>query len=92
MKMDHKPYKDLLKQILQHTLDDGIDWEYGGVYVEGSHAGGVYDREKEFWQQAECMIGMLEASLRFGPEKYLPAYECVHRFVMDKMFNHGVGE
>ncbi len=92
MKMDYKPYEDVLKQILQHTLADGIDWEYGGVYVEGSHAGGVYDREKEFWQQAEVMIGMLEAAIRFGPEKYLPAYECVHRFVMDKMINHPLGE
>ncbi len=92
MKMDHMPYEDTLKKILQHTLSDGIDDEYGGVYVEGSHSGGVYDREKEFWQQAEVMIGMLEASLRFGPEKYFPVYENVHRFVVDKMINHPLGE
>jgi mannobiose 2-epimerase len=92
MGTDHKPYAEKLKRILQHTLDDGIDGEYGGVYVEGSHSGGVYDREKEFWQQAEVMIGMLEASLRFGAEKYFPAYENVHRFVMDKMINHPLGE
>jgi mannobiose 2-epimerase len=60
--------------------------------VEGPQAGGVYDREKEFWQQAEVMIGMLEAALRFEPEKYWPAYENVHRFVFDKMINHPVGE
>ena len=92
MKADAAPYEDKLKRILQHTLNDGIDNEYGGVYVEGSHAGGVYDQEKEFWQQAEVMIGMLEASLRFGPEKYYPVYENVHRFVVDKMTNHPVGE
>jgi mannobiose 2-epimerase len=72
-------------------MKNGIDWEYGGVYVEGPHAGGVYDMEKEFWQQAEVMIGMLEACLRFGL-KYWPAYENAHRFVFDKMINHPVGE
>ena len=86
------PYKTEMKKILQHMLDNGIDWQYGGVYVEGSSAGGVYDREKEFWQQAEVMIGTLEASLRYGPEKYWPVYENVHRFVFDKMIHHEVGE
>ncbi|MHC4704100.1 MAG: AGE family epimerase/isomerase, partial [Planctomycetota bacterium] len=63
-----------------------------GVYVEGPHAGGVHDMEKEFWQQAEVMIGMLEARLRFGTDRYWDAYENVHRFVFDKMINHSVGE
>jgi len=77
---------------MDHGMTNGIDDEYGGVYIEGPHAGGVYDREKEFWQQAEVMIGMLEAALRFGPDKYWPAYVNVHRFVFDKMINHPVGE
>ena len=84
-------YKKVVKKSMDHGMKNGIDWEYGGVYVEGPHAGGVYDMEKEFWQQAEVMIGMLEACLRFGP-KYFPAYENVHRFVFDKMINHPVGE
>jgi len=85
-------YKDIIKKAMDHGMKNGIDDEYGGVYVEGPHTGGVYDREKEFWQQAEVMIGMLEGALRFGPEKYWPAYVNVHRFVFDKMINHPVGE
>ncbi|MHC4743112.1 MAG: AGE family epimerase/isomerase [Planctomycetota bacterium] len=85
-------YKDVIKKATDHGKVNGIDPEYGGVYTEGPHAGGVYDMEKEFWQQAEVMIGMLEASLRFGPEEYWPAYLNVHRFVFDKMINHEVGE
>ena len=38
------------------------------------------------------MIGMLEGCLRFGTEKYWPAYENVHRFVFDKGINRPVGE
>jgi len=85
-------YQDIIKQAMDHGRINGIDPEHGGVYVEGPHAGGVYDREKEFWQQAEVMIGMLEACLRFGTDPYWDAYENVHRFVFDKGINHPVGE
>ena len=57
MQADTGPFTDLLRTILDHTVDNGIDTEYGGVYVEGPHSGGVYDREKEFWQQAEDTKG-----------------------------------
>jgi mannose 2-epimerase len=92
LKLDPAPYKEVLKTVFDHTIDNGIDWEYGGVYVEGPHSGGVYDREKEFWQQAELLIGMLDAYLMFHDEKYWNGYENVHRFVMDKFVNKGVGE
>ncbi len=85
-------YRDLIRKAMDHGIENGIDPEYGGVYVEGPHAGGVYDMEKEFWQQAEVMIGALEGCLRFDPDRYWPAYENVHRFVFDKMINHPVGE
>ncbi len=85
-------YKGVIRKAMDHGRDNGIDPEYGGVYVEGPHAGGVYDMEKEFWQQAEVMIGMLEGCLRFGTEDYWDSYVNVHRFVMDKMVHHGVGE
>lgn len=90
--VDRGGYRGLVKTILDHVYENGIDFEQGGVYVEGPHSGGVYDREKEFWQQAEMMIGMLEGYLELGEEKYLSAYKNVHRFVFDRMINRGVGE
>lgn len=92
LKIDTKEFVSVLKASYNHAVNYGIDEEYGGVYVEGSHAGEVYDREKEFWQQAEVLIGMLQAYLTFGDEKYLRVYENVHRFVFDKMIHHPVGE
>ena len=87
-----EPYRDQLQKSFSHAVDYGVDWEFGGVFVEGSHSGQVYDREKEFWQQAEVLIGFLDAYRLFGDEKYWRAYENVQRFVMDKMINHSVGE
>lgn len=92
LKIDIAPYRSDILTLIGHALDHGIDWAHGGVYVEGSHAGEVYDREKEFWQQSEVMIGLLEAMIRFGGEAYEKAYLQVHRFVMDKMIHHPVGE
>jgi mannobiose 2-epimerase len=92
LKIRQDNYRDVLKIIFDHTVDNGIDNEFGGVYVEGSHSGGVYDREKEFWQQAEVLIGLLDAVLMYDDEKYWKAYKNVHRFVFDKVVNKGVGE
>ncbi len=85
-------YQDLLIRIYDHTINNGIDKTYGGVYVEGPHAGGVYDMEKEFWQQAEVMIGSLDAYLISGDKKYWDAYTNVHRFVFEKVINQKAGE
>ena len=90
--IDPGEYEEILKKAINHTVENGIDEEFGGVYVEGPHSGGVYDMEKEFWQQAEVLIGMLDACLLYGSEKYWPVYENVHRFVFDKMIHHPVGE
>jgi len=92
LKADPEEYKELFRIIYDHTVDNGIDKEYGGVYVEGPHSGGVYDKEKEFWQQAEVLIGLLDAVILFKSDKYWDAYKNVHHFVYDKVVNKGVGE
>jgi len=92
LKIEKAVYNDVLKTIFDHTLKNGIDEKYGGVYVEGPHAGGVYDTEKEFWQQAEVLTGMLDAFLIFKDPEYWNGYKNVHRFLFDKMINKKVGE
>ena len=85
-------YSDVFHTIFEHTILNGIDNEFGGVYVEGPHSGGVSDREKEFWQQAEVLTALLDAYIMFRDPVYLDAYRNVHRFVFDKFINKGVGE
>jgi mannobiose 2-epimerase len=91
-KIDVAPYLDNIKKAFYHSMENGIDWEHGGVYVEGSHSGGPTDVEKEFWQQAEMLIGMLDAYLLTKDEQFLKAYKQVHRFIFDKMINRNTGE
>jgi len=92
LRTDPGIYSDVFRTVFDHTVANGIDYEFGGVFVEGSHAGGVYDREKEFWQQAEVLTALLDAFIMFRETVYLEAYENVHRFVFDKVINKEVGE
>lgn len=92
LEKDKEEYRNLFRTIFDHSVDHGVDSEYGGVYVEGPHSGGVSDKEKEFWQQAEVMIGVLDASILFGDEKYWKAYKNIHDFVFKNVINKGVGE
>jgi mannobiose 2-epimerase len=78
--------------IYEHTYEKGIDWEYGGIYVEGLRNGDPTEMTKEFWQQAEALVGFLDAYQTTGDEKYLKAFRNVHDFVFSKVINWEMGE
>ncbi len=90
--LDVEVYRERMCKLYDHACAYGVDWERGGIYCEGPHDGPAREKNKEFWQQAECMIGFLDGALLTGDPKYLDAYENVHRFVMDHVINHKVGE
>lgn len=85
-------YLPLIRKILNHTLKFGIDYKYGGIYTEGLHNGHVTDMQKEFWQQAEAMVGTLYACKLFGIKKYWDTYKNVSDFIFNKVINHSIGE
>ncbi len=84
--------RDRVVPVYEHTFVHGVDWEYGGLYVEGHRNGEATEKTKEFWQQAEAMIGFLDAYLFTKDEKYLKAYKNIHDFVFTKMINWDQGE
>jgi mannobiose 2-epimerase len=90
--LDIEDYYERMRKLYDHCVKWGIDRERGGVYCEGPTNGPARERNKEFWQQAEVMVGMLDAHLVYGDDEYFDAYENVHRFVMDHVINHRVGE
>jgi len=83
---------DRVVPIYEHTYQKGIDWKYGGIFVEGQRRGEPTEVTKEFWQQAEAMVGFLDAYLVTGQEKYLKAFRNVHEFVFTKNINWDKGE
>jgi len=69
--LDMDAYRDAMRKLYDHCIAYGIDGERGGVYCEGQHHGPAREKNKEFWQQAEALVGLLDAYRLFGDEKYL---------------------
>ena len=82
---DPAPWSDTLDGLAAHALRDGLDREHGGVYRDGLAAGGAVVLEKEFWQQAEALVGFLDAYQATGDRAYWDAFASVWRFVREHM-------
>jgi len=89
---DPEPYKPVMKRLLEHAVQHGVDWEVGGIYRDGRADGEVLIKEKEFWQNSEVLVGFLDGYETFGDERFFAAFENVWNFVNTYMINHAVGE
>ncbi len=89
---DAAPYMTLMHKLSDHALRYGVDWEYGGIYVEGPYDGPATQTVKEFWQQAEAMTGFIDMAVMFREMSYWDGFENLFHFIWDKMINHDVGE
>jgi mannobiose 2-epimerase len=78
------------RRLFEHCLLHGIDWQLGGVYLDGAAAGPPRNTSKQFWQQAETLVGMLAAWELSGEDRYWRAFRCVFDFVFAK-FVHLAG-
>lgn len=92
LKIPRDTYAEVARRIFDHCVAYGIDTEYGGVFVEGPHdAPTTVMAEKQFWQQAEMLVGLLDAYALFGEEKYWQAFQNVHNFVFAKFVSMDAG-
>ena len=85
-------FKPTMRRILDHAAEHGVDWEYGGIYRDGTHDGGALILEKEFWQHSESLVGFLEGAELFDEPRYADAAEAIWDFVNRHMIVHAVGE
>lgn len=89
---DPVPYLPALRRLVEHACDYGVDWELGGIYRDGAASTGPLIKDKEFWQNAEALVGFLDAYEAFSDAHFLDAFENVWRFVSTFMIHHEVGE
>ncbi len=78
-------YAGVLRCQCDHCVQFGIDVEYGGVYADVPMTRAAVLTSKQFWQQAEVLIGMLDAYALLKDEKYWQAFRNVYDFVFQKM-------
>jgi mannobiose 2-epimerase len=85
-------YDMMNRSLLDHSLRHGYDYTYGGVFRDGPPNGPAFVRDKEFWQNAEVLVGYLDGFEHFGDIRYWEAFEGTWRFVTTYMINHELGE
>jgi mannobiose 2-epimerase len=77
-------------KIADTTLREGIDAQ-GGVYNEGT-AEGVTDAGKEWWPQAEAVVGFLNAYQISRDPRYFAAALRTWKFIQEKFVDRRLGD
>ncbi|HEY1793173.1 MAG TPA: AGE family epimerase/isomerase [Opitutaceae bacterium] len=80
----------LALRIADVTLAEGVDSD-GGVYNQGSPAG-LTDTNKEWWPQAEAVVGFLNAHAIAGGSRYLGAALRTWDFIEARLIDRSNGE
>ncbi|MDR0488245.1 MAG: AGE family epimerase/isomerase [Propionibacteriaceae bacterium] len=89
---DHRLHTWVVDRLADHALRYGFDHEYGGIYREGPPLGPATDQDKEFWQNAEGLIGFLHAYELTSKPQYASAYSQTWRFVKEHMIHPDLHE
>jgi mannobiose 2-epimerase len=77
-------------KIAEVTLAQGVDAD-GGVFNQGDPAG-ITDANKEWWPQAEAVVGFLDAWQVSGENRYFAAAEKTWSFIERHLIDHRRGE
>ena len=85
-------FKEVTKRLMQHAFLYGFDDELGGVYRDGPHIGNAMIHDKEWWQNCEVLIGLLDAYRTLGDERCWETFKKCWEFDTKWMINHEAGE
>ena len=78
--------------LVDHALRYGFDKDHGGIYRYGPATEPATNKDMEWWQQCEALVGTLNAYQLTGDPKYWQAFDLEARFFMDRFSDHQYGE
>lgn len=81
----------IAETIADNTLKEGVDTMRGGLYSAGK-LGQVVDSNKEWWAQAEAIVGFVYLWQLHGKEPYLYAAESIWDFISNHVKDTTLGE
>ena len=76
-------------RIARAVLDEGLDAEHGGIFNEGGRGGGT---DKDWWPQAEAVVGFLNAWELTGESRFLDAAVSAWEFTRRHLLDLAQGE
>lgn len=80
---DQAPWQPVLRRLVDHAVEHGVDREHGGVFRDGTATGGPLVLEKEFWQNAEALVGFLDAWEGSEDDRHADAFLNAWAFARD---------
>ena len=80
----------LALQLARVTLAEGLD-DDGGLFYEG-RAGQVTDPDRQWWPQAESVVGFLNAHMLSGDDSFLEAAKKAWAFIEEHFVDRKHGE
>jgi mannose/cellobiose epimerase-like protein (N-acyl-D-glucosamine 2-epimerase family) len=81
-----------IERLAHHAVVYGLDRMHGGIFREGPHQGSATDRDKEFWQNSEALVGFLTAYRQTGDGDYLQAFLDTWLFARTHLVHPRFGE
>lgn len=87
-----EPFVKETKLLSAHAVKYGIDHELGGVYRDGTAQGEVLVYDKEWWQNCEALVGLLDVYEVLGNEEYLELFNKNWEFDKKYFINDKTGE
>jgi len=81
----------LALKIAGTLLEEGMDND-GSVFNEKKRGTDYFDTDKHWWQQAEAMVGLMNAYQISGDTKFAYAVFRLWGFIKDKLIDHEQGE
>ena len=72
--------RQMALRLAASVLDEGYDVEQGGLF-SGIDANNALDTDKEWWPQAEAIVGFVNAYSESGNEAYLDAANATWSFI-----------
>ena len=82
--------RDTALSLAEAVRDQGFDAD-GGLFYEGEQ-GTIIDHNKEWWPQAEAVVGLLNAYSLSGEEKYFHAARNCWAFIENRIVDRRYGE
>jgi mannose/cellobiose epimerase-like protein (N-acyl-D-glucosamine 2-epimerase family) len=80
MALPRSTYKQVIRRLVDHALQYGIDRINRGVFRDGPDDGPAVMRDKEWWQHTESMVGLMDGYILLKDERYLDVFEKVWEF------------
>lgn len=92
LKSRKKDDNTLLTRLIDHTVKNGFDREFSGIFRDGVGNEKAVVTDKEWWQNFETMVGLINGYAHFEKEDCIEPFKRTWDFVRNNFLDRELGE